>query len=517
MTGHRDGRGLFGDHEHGGVGLLGQSQRGAVAGAERLVRDLELGERKHAAGADDAVAPHQHGAVVQRRVRREDGGEQVGRHLGLHRDAGRDELLEPDVALDGDDGPGAGTRQPVHRLGDLLGHRLALALREAAQEPRLTEPGQGVPQLGLEHHHGRERAEREDVGEQRADHRELGEQRREVGDRQDHDAHHDLHRPRPDQEQQEAVDDGTDRQNLAHARPEPRDQEPVGFEVHGALVPFPVVAPATRSASQASAASWTRNRRAPRSHASAHATAVARSRSSTGRPVAAPRKRLRDGPTATGYPKPTTVASSSSSRKFCSAPFANPNPGSTTMRSCGTPASSAPAAAAASSAATSAATCRYTASPSIVSGVPRMCMTITPAPPSATTRASSGSKARPDTSLITAAPAASAARATAALRVSTDTGPKPRRASCSITGATRAISSGAATGAAPGRVDSPPTSSSSHPSATSRSACATARSAVEKRPPSEKESGVTFTIPISTGWSRASVRPAISQRRGGSA
>src|SRR5205807_2122092 len=87
MTGHRDGRGLFGDHEHGGVGLLGQSQRGAVAGAERLVRDLELGERKHAAGADDAVAPHQHGAVVQRRVRREDGGEQVGRHLGLHRDA----------------------------------------------------------------------------------------------------------------------------------------------------------------------------------------------------------------------------------------------------------------------------------------------------------------------------------------------------------------------------------------------------------------------------------------------
>src|SRR5947207_98035 len=67
------------------------------------------------------------------------------------------------------------------------------------------------------------------------------------------------------------------------------------------------------------------------------------------------------------------------------------------------------------------------------------------------------------------------------------------------------------------RVLSPPTSSSSHPSATSRSACATARSAVKKRPPSEKESGVTFTIPISTGWSRASVRPAISQRRGGSA
>ena len=68
-----------------------------------------------------------------------------------------------------------------------------------------------------------------------------------------------------------------------------------------------------------------------------------------------------------------------------------------------------------------------------------------------------------------------------------------------MTGATRLISSSAVTGAAPGRVDSPPTSSSSHPSATSRSACATARSAVAKRPPSEKESGVTFTMPMSTG------------------
>src|SRR5439155_1580616 len=57
----------------------------------------------------------------------------------------------------------------------------------------------------------------------------------------------------------------------------------------------------------------------------------------------------------------------------------------------------------------------------------------------------------------------------------------------------------AGTGPAPGRVDSPPTSSSSHPSAASRSACATARSSVAKRPPSEKESGVTLTMPMRTG------------------
>ena len=53
----------------------------------------------------------------------------------------------------------------------------------------------------------------------------------------------------------------------------------------------------------------TRKSRAPRSKASAHAAAVARSRSSTGRPVASPRNRLRDTPTSTGRPSATTASS----------------------------------------------------------------------------------------------------------------------------------------------------------------------------------------------------------------
>src|SRR5438093_1013144 len=60
----------------------------------------------------------------------------------------------------------------------------------------------------------------------------------------------------------------------------------------------------------------------------------------------------------------------------------------------------------------------------MVSGVPRICMRITPTPASAATGASAGSNASPETSFTTAAPAAIAARATGALRVSTDTGPK---------------------------------------------------------------------------------------------
>src|SRR5256885_3418683 len=124
----------------------------------------------------------------------------------------------------------------------------------------------------------------------------LREQRPEIRDRQDHHTDDDRHRPRPHEEQEEAIDHERDENDLDHVRPEPGDEELVGFEVQFGLV----VAPATRSASRATPASWTRNRRAPRSHARAHATAVARSRSSTGRPVAAPRNRLRDGPTATG-------------------------------------------------------------------------------------------------------------------------------------------------------------------------------------------------------------------------
>src|SRR5438034_5990459 len=66
----------------------------------------------------------------------------------------------------------------------------------------------------------------------------------------------------------------------------------------------------------------------------------------------------------------------------------------------------------------------------MVSGVPRMCMRITPTPAPAAAGVSSGSNASPETSFTTAAPTAIAARATGALRVSTEIGPSRRRANC---------------------------------------------------------------------------------------
>jgi hypothetical protein len=125
-----------------------------------------------------------------------------------------------------------------------------------------------------------------------------------------------------------------------------------------------------------------------------------------------------------------------------------------------------------------------------------MCIRTMPAPASPTTLNIAGS-APAETSFTIVAPASSAARATAGLRVSTDTGTSGSSSAIRrITGTTRWISSSGATTSEPGRVDSPPTSTSSAPSATIWIACFTASSTLAYEPPSEKESGVTFTIPI---------------------
>ena len=76
-----------------------------------------------------------------------------------------------------------------------------------------------------------------------------------------------------------------------------------------------------------------------------------------------------------------------------------------------------------------------------------------------------GSKRRAETSFTSVAPASSAARATATLVVSIERRAPPSCASRSITGSTRRSSSSSPTGSAPGRVDSPPTSRMSAPSA----------------------------------------------------
>ena len=146
-----------------------------------------------------------------------------------------------------------------------------------------------------------------------------------------------------------------------------------------------------------------------------------------------------------------------------------------------------------------------------------MCIRQAAAPLPATASSAPGA-ASADTSFTSDAPASIARRITMGFRVSTETGTASEPARRSMSGITRRSSSTSSTAAAPGRVDSPPTSTMAAPSATSSCARASAAGNSRKRPPSEKESGVTLMTPMTTGrsrssrkrphWRRMGVRPA---------
>src|ERR671914_550554 len=126
---------------------------------------------------------------------------------------------------------------------------------------------------------------------------------------------------------------------------------------------------------------------------------------------------------------------------------------------------------------------------------PRQCITTYGTAALATSRGIAGSASPPLTSLTSRDPAVIAAAATSARMVSTLTH-TPSAASASMTGIPRRRSSGSETRCAPGRVDSPPTSTMSAPAATSSRPCRIAASVSNQTPPSEKESGVTLTTPM---------------------
>ena len=128
-----------------------------------------------------------------------------------------------------------------------------------------------------------------------------------------------------------------------------------------------------------------------------------------------------------------------------------------------------------------------------------MCMRHTGTPAPATTSAMRGSPRIADTSFTNDAPAAMAASATTAFVVSIEIGTSVASRRPRITARTRASSTSADTGSDPGRVDSPPTSSTSAPSATSVTPRAIAVPGSRYSPPSENESGVTLITPMTAG------------------
>lgn len=175
--------------------------------------------------------------------------------------------------------------------------------------------------------------------------------------------------------------------------------------------------------------------------------------------------------------------------------FAKPRPGSITTRSGSRPPAITASIRCRSSARTSATTSSYTARLFMDSLKPRQCITTNGTSAAATAGIMSGSARPPLTSLTRTAPAATAFSATRARMVSTET-VTPSEASPFTTGMTRRSSSDSSTRLAPGRVDSPPTSTRSAPSDTRSRPCFTAAVVSNQRPPSEKESGVTLTTPM---------------------
>mmetsp|Transcript_72854 Transcript_72854/g.202049 ORF Transcript_72854/g.202049 Transcript_72854/m.202049 type:complete len:380 (-) Transcript_72854:266-1405(-) len=212
-----------------------------------------------------------------------------------------------------------------------------------------------------------------------------------------------------------------------------------------------------------------------------------------------PKKRLRDAPISTGegLSCSTRLAQCLSKSKLCRAVFAKPMPGSSIMFQEGTPTRSAARRLSCKWSLTSRTTEQYVASEFMFCGVPFMCIRTMGAINSAAAASMSASYSPAETSLIQSAPAATAARATAALRVSTLIVTFRFFARIARTmGTTRRISSSAITSAAPGRVDSPPTSRIWAPASTMACAVESASSTLKLSPPSLKESGVAFNMPM---------------------
>ena len=221
-------------------------------------------------------------------------------------------------------------------------------------------------------------------------------------------------------------------------------------------------------------------------------------RPASGMPAIRPRKALREAPSSTGQPRPASRPSRSINATFCSGVLPKPIPGSSAMRARGMPAASSVAMRPARWVRT-----RQAMSPGAIcacmlrGSVPGICISTTGAARAATRAAAAGSWRRAVTSLMMRAPASSAAAMVAAWRVSTETGACGARAR--MTGRMRRSSSAGGTGSAPGRVDSPPMSRMSAPAARIASPWSMAAPWSRARPSPEKLSGVTLTMPMTSG------------------
>src|SRR5581483_1436688 len=124
----RDHPVLLGDDDRHAVGLLRETDGGAVARPERLRDRRVRREREEAAGGRDPPVLNDERAVVDRRARDEDARHELLRDLRLEPGSDLDVLVQVDLVLEHDERADA----PRSHVGDAL-HQLfdRLALRDA--------------------------------------------------------------------------------------------------------------------------------------------------------------------------------------------------------------------------------------------------------------------------------------------------------------------------------------------------------------------------------------------------
>ncbi len=115
------------------------------------------GQRQKARRRGDAIVPHDHGTVVERRHRLEDAQEQIVRQRPIDRNAAFDVVPQPDLPLDGDDRADALRRQHARRDHQLFyGFFGRLRLRKVSEERRAAKMREGAPDVRLkEDNHGK--------------------------------------------------------------------------------------------------------------------------------------------------------------------------------------------------------------------------------------------------------------------------------------------------------------------------------------------------------------------------
>ena len=182
-----------------------------MAGPEPFRVDRGLGQRQQRTGGDDPPVADDDRAIMERRTRREDRAQQIGRHIAVDHDASLRDFLQPGLTLKDDERALTVGRQggsgPRHLDGNVDDGPLLRGREQPAERADATDAFEGTPQFGLEDHNESEQA---DDGAALQD---LRQQAQVDGDRegidkdQDTDADHQTDSARPSDQAEQPVDE----------------------------------------------------------------------------------------------------------------------------------------------------------------------------------------------------------------------------------------------------------------------------------------------------------------------